>query len=593
MQVQDSTKVHLMALVVVAIVAIVIFKVFSTFVFTSGPIHEQRSPRCASFNALSDPDFKFGNERPPLFESSATALHLQPALLERYGMGLPQLTQCFYSAIFPKFEPYEHDHTIKNAICKNETGIQHLPLALSVRVPSYIHLARLFCYRFVENRPPRIVYNDFAGFIHRNDAELRARCDQAETCAQRREMASDWLLQFNVIVIGVDAGSRLNRKRNLVQTHEVLTKLLDAVADSSSSSFASVAAGMTVAELQDNCWRESDSKGCPTFLWEVFSERGFATAFVEDPQTEKLRDSVGKMRRSAAVDYFGSPLIHGKAETTNPFAYIYLPKTFRDTYPSAFKAVKTNAKRLVTPFDVHSMLLSLADPVKYLTPYAVTGSVAAKHDFAAQQGNSKVPAFYIVVKGRKLELSAATDNHEPKRQVVSLFDPITETRTCHQAGILPSFCMCAPYFGLMWLHSATNVDMNALRLLDQPLAAALRDMHTKKLLERTVVVVVAGRGSGNANPGFKSTAQRRAFLSKTDFVVAMANEMLTYINDALELQTGCSKLELSEIMHAELQQNDAAAFQETVYLLRIRTWPGKMLVDPLSLTSRICHRGAK
>ncbi|KAF4529818.1 hypothetical protein B566_EDAN014746 [Ephemera danica] len=73
---------------------------------------------------------------------------------------------------------------------------------------------------------------------------------------------------------------------------------------------------------------------------------------------------------------------------------------------------------------------------------------------------------------------------------------------------------------------------------------------------------------------------RRAFLSTTDFVQAMAKEMLTYINDALELQTaGCSKLELDEIMHAELQQNDAAAFQETVYLLRIRTSPGKMLFE--------------
>ncbi|KAF4528851.1 hypothetical protein B566_EDAN017675 [Ephemera danica] len=129
----------------------------------------------------------------------------------------------------------------------------------------------------------------------------------------------------------------------------------------------------------------------------------------------------------------------GEAETKNPFAYIYLPKTFRDTYPSVFEAVKINANRLVTPFDLHNTLLSLADPDQYLSHYSVAANLVDGGKPKVQSDASN--------NGRKLEFSAPNTD-ETKPNVVNLFDPITLTRTCLEAGIQPSFCMCVRRPGL-------------------------------------------------------------------------------------------------------------------------------------------------
>ncbi|XP_075745390.1 uncharacterized protein LOC119176401 [Rhipicephalus microplus] len=89
----------------------------------------------------------------------------------------------------------------------------------------------------------------------------------------------------------------------------------------------------------------------------------------------------------------------GKYEDRMPFVFLMLPREFRRKYPQVVKNLKINQRRLTTHYDLHAMLLELADfPNDFSS-------------FKTQHGTS-------------------------------LLREVPENRTCRDASIAPHWCCC-------------------------------------------------------------------------------------------------------------------------------------------------------
>ena len=100
----------------------------------------------------------------------------------------------------------------------------------------------------------------------------------------------------------------------------------------------------------------------------------------------------------------------GKLEERMPMMSIRLPPWFRQQYPKEMHNIKTNSKRLTSPFDIHATLMDLIWFEKAIIDYNGT-------------------------------------YYEQTRQLyrergLSLLRPIPENRTCAQASIEPHWCAC-------------------------------------------------------------------------------------------------------------------------------------------------------
>lgn len=98
----------------------------------------------------------------------------------------------------------------------------------------------------------------------------------------------------------------------------------------------------------------------------------------------------------------------GKYEERMPFFSVRLPTWFNDKYPDAVKNLKTNAGRLVTPFDIHETF----------------------HDVIDFKGPGR---------------------GDVSQRGISLFKEIPKERTCADAGIEPHWCAC-----LSWTDVKSN-----------------------------------------------------------------------------------------------------------------------------------------
>ncbi|KAL1124314.1 hypothetical protein AAG570_002082 [Ranatra chinensis] len=95
---------------------------------------------------------------------------------------------------------------------------------------------------------------------------------------------------MSVLVVGVDAVSRLNFYRQMPETAAFLKELgafemlgYNKVEDNTFPNLVPVLTGLTEAELKATCWPSTSSvfDDCP-FLWKRYSEAGFLTAYGED-----------------------------------------------------------------------------------------------------------------------------------------------------------------------------------------------------------------------------------------------------------------------------------------------------------------------
>ncbi|XP_072937053.1 uncharacterized protein [Epargyreus clarus] len=98
----------------------------------------------------------------------------------------------------------------------------------------------------------------------------------------------------------------------------------------------------------------------------------------------------------------------GRLEERLPLAFILLPPNFREQYPLAYKNIKTNRRRLTTPFDV----------------YATLKDVVNLNNL------------------RDDNIKLRTSNSYGQDRSISLFLPIPSNRTCKTAGIDDHWCTC-------------------------------------------------------------------------------------------------------------------------------------------------------
>ncbi|XP_035446766.2 uncharacterized protein LOC118273736 isoform X2 [Spodoptera frugiperda] len=98
----------------------------------------------------------------------------------------------------------------------------------------------------------------------------------------------------------------------------------------------------------------------------------------------------------------------GRLEERLPFVHILLPPSFKKNYSLAYNNLKTNSKRLTTPYDIYATLSDLItlDPIK------------------DENIKQRTESFYA------------------NQKSVSLFLPIPGNRTCSIAGIDDQWCTC-------------------------------------------------------------------------------------------------------------------------------------------------------
>ncbi|CAC5409844.1 unnamed protein product [Mytilus coruscus] len=90
----------------------------------------------------------------------------------------------------------------------------------------------------------------------------------------------------------------------------------------------------------------------------------------------------------------------GKLEERLPFLFIVLPEWFRKKYPVISQSLQINERRLITPFDIYETLQNV--------------------------------------------LFFGTDQREQSSsRGISLFQEVSDERTCTEIGILPHWCTCA------------------------------------------------------------------------------------------------------------------------------------------------------
>jgi Protein of unknown function (DUF229) len=131
----------------------------------------------------------------------------------------------------------------------------------------------------------------------------------------------------------------------------------------------------------------------------------------------------------------------GMIEERQPFLYMVAPDWYRAMYPRAFENFRINSKRLTTHFDLHETLKDLSNP-------------ASLSDDAIVRRTTELNTLTTLPRG------------------ISLFLPISETRTCQLAGIDHHWCTC---------HEQKKLKITSSRAL---VAAQAIVRHINKLLAK-------------------------------------------------------------------------------------------------------------
>ncbi|KAL0860935.1 hypothetical protein ABMA27_009467 [Loxostege sticticalis] len=103
--------------------------------------------------------------------------------------------------------------------------------------------------------------------------------------------------------------------------------------------------------------------------------------------------------------------LQGRLEERLPLMAILLPENLLQTRPSAQKALESNARVLTTPFDIHATFLDAMDLRQYTPGYTIPGADMPR--------------------------------------AMSLLKPISENRSCSEAGIEPHWCACVSWNNLL------------------------------------------------------------------------------------------------------------------------------------------------
>lgn len=227
------------------------------------------------------------NNTPPLIESNLTSLYLLRSALLSYGISDISALKCCYSN-FKRVVP-----SSKDADNKVSFNSKCVPFNISVTVSE--EFVQVKCSYNGSN-----IYKDFFSFV-----PIKAKLVDKSVKKSKYPM-------LNVLVIGLDAVSRLNLHRQMPKTVQILQDLnaveflgYNKVADNTFPNLIPVLTGLSEKELTQNCWKTKNDKfdKCP-FVWKKYNEGKFATVFGEDAAWMGIFNYLKKGFKNQPTDYF-------------------------------------------------------------------------------------------------------------------------------------------------------------------------------------------------------------------------------------------------------------------------------------------------
>lgn len=236
---------------------------------------------------FSEDEVKCNNGKPALFESNVTHIYLLNSSLYAYKVNETKVLKCCYS-VFKRKIPKKKESDVKVTFNK-----KCMPFHETCKIED--EFIRVSC-----DYKNKTIYKDFFSF-----APIKPHVVKKKKS-----------LPLNVLVIGIDAVSRLNFHRQMPKTIEILENLnavellgYNKVADNTFPNLIPVLTGLNESELITKCFKTKKSRfdDC-SFVWQNYSRNGYATAFGEDSAWmgifNYLKQGFGKQPTDYYWDHF-------------------------------------------------------------------------------------------------------------------------------------------------------------------------------------------------------------------------------------------------------------------------------------------------
>lgn len=138
----------------------------------------------------------------------------------------------------------------------------------------------------------------------------------------------------------------------------------------------------------------------------------------------------------------------GRIEERLPFLFVRIPLELQERYPLACSNLKTNLRRLTTPFDLHETLQDLSFPDNLRSDFIENGIRKSRNKYG-----------------------------------LSMFSKIPSTRTCEDAGIADHWCTCLETKPIEITEEVKNITNFAIEYLNSLLKgyAQCAKLHLKTL----------------------------------------------------------------------------------------------------------------
>lgn len=235
------------------------------------------------FYKIVNPIGCHNDSNPPLVESNLTSLWIEDRYFAQYGVSDESNLSCCYRPF------YRQDSNISSSDDRYEYAKGCVVFQKSVDV--YDEFVRVECsYKGSE------IYKDFHSFV----------------TAKMKSEKSSGLYDFNVLMLGVDAVSRLNFYRTMPLTLKVLKDIgavefrgYNKVGDNTFPNLVPILSGLSESELNTLCVPRKNSSfdDCP-LIWKRFKDIGYTTAFAEDASSIALFNYLKKGFVESPTDYY-------------------------------------------------------------------------------------------------------------------------------------------------------------------------------------------------------------------------------------------------------------------------------------------------
>ncbi|KAF5293098.1 hypothetical protein FQA39_LY13708 [Lamprigera yunnana] len=223
---------------------------------------------------------------PPLMDSNLTSIYILNSSLVDYNITNVRALNCCYSS-FKRVDssPNEGDNKVEFDSC----------VAFNNSVQIDTDFVRVTCeYNNTE------IYKDFFAFV-----PLRTKYKNIPGSSKK----------FSVLMVGLDAVSRVNLHRQMPKTIQALREIgateflgYNKVGDNTFPNLVPVLTGSLESELKEKCWFNTTDKFDKCwFVWNDYSKNNYSTVFGEDSTWMGIFNYVKRGFGKQPTDYYWGP----------------------------------------------------------------------------------------------------------------------------------------------------------------------------------------------------------------------------------------------------------------------------------------------